>query len=199
MTVVMIISIMAAIAMPSMLRAKDDQRAYFDAQLIAQLFREARGRALGSGAAQVILFNVGGGGGQGDPGTFTWLSEVDRTGAEVGSCRQTNWQTLPDATAGNPGRRVQGVVDLKRDAQLGVQTAYLGGSGQANVTAICFTPAGRLFVSPDGLPGLSTGTPLLQPAAIEVKRAVDGATQGTVRSVVINPSGLTRVVSNQAS
>lgn len=192
MTVVMIIAILAAMAMPSMLRAKDDQRAYYVAQTIAQTFREARARAIGTGGAQVVTFTVGTG------GTLTWLSAVDAVNQEVGSCTQTAWTGVP-ITAG-AGLRKQATYDFGQnlDAQVGITTALHSLEAVAP-TAICFGPSGRVFGAAT-LAALNTGAALAAVSAIDVSRNPGGGgTTGIIRAVVLSPSGMARVVSRTGS
>src|SRR5580692_12345519 len=54
MVVVMIIGVLAALAIPSMSLASYERDTYNDAGAIMQLFREARTRAVGRGAATLI-------------------------------------------------------------------------------------------------------------------------------------------------
>lgn len=190
----MIIGILAALALPSMGRAKDDQRAYYVAQTIAQTFREARARALGTGGAQVVTFTVGTG------GTVTWLSQVDANNQEVGACRQTAWNTVP--VAAGAGIRTQAAYDFGQnlDAQVGITTAFRTLEA-APFNSVCFAPSGRVF----GAANLTTlniaGQALGAVSAIDVSR-VDphgGGTTGIVRAVVLSPSGMARVVSRAGS
>lgn len=192
MTVVMIIGILASLAMPTMLRAKDDQRAYYVAQTIAQTFREARARAIGTGGAQVVSFTVGTG------GTVTWLSSVDATGQEVGSCRQTTWTAVPLATGA--GLRTQAAYNFGQnlDAQVGITTVFQ--TLQATpFSVVCFAPSGRVY-SAANLAGLTGAAALSQISAIDVSRVPPGGggTTGIIRAVVLSPSGMARVVSRGA-
>ena len=189
MVVVMIIGILATLAMPAMGRAKDDQRAYQVAQTIAQTFREARARALGTGGAQVVSFTVGVG------GTITWLSEVDAANQEVGTCRQTAWATAP--VAAGAGLRTQAAFDFSKniDQQIGITTAFNTLEATA-IRTVCFAPSGRVFGAVNTA-SLLGGTALATVSAIDVSRVPPGGggTTGIIRSVVLSPSGMARVVS----
>jgi prepilin-type N-terminal cleavage/methylation domain-containing protein len=79
MVVVIIIGILAALAIPTMSTAKYDRDVYNDAGAIMQLFREARTRAVGRGAAQMISMTASG---VADRGTFQLWESVaaDPTG-----------------------------------------------------------------------------------------------------------------------
>ncbi len=192
MTVVMIIGILAALAMPTMLRAKDDQRAYYVAQTIAQTFREARARAIGTGGAQIVSFTVGTG------GTVTWISNVDAVNQEDGSCSQTAWDGVP-ITSG-AGLRRQAAYDFGQnlDAQVGITTAFNTLQG-APFIAVCFAPSGKVF-SAAALGAFTTA--LTNVSAIDVTRVLPGGgggTTGITRAVVLSPSGMARVVSRTGS
>ena len=190
MTVVLIIAVLAALAMPTMLRAKDDQRAYSVAQTIAQVFREARARAIGTGGAQVVTFTVGTG------GTVTWLSEQDGTtqNQEIGTCKQTAWATAP--VANGAGIRRQGAYDFSvgRDGQIGITTTF-NTLQSAPFNSVCFAPSGRVFVAAS-LGALPNSTPMTQVSDIDVSRnPAGGPVTGIVRAVVLSPSGVARVIS----
>lgn len=193
MTVVMIIGILAALAMPVMGRAKDDQRAYYVAQTIAQTFREARARALGTGGAQIVTFTTGTG------GTLSWLSEVDAQNQEIGTCRTTNWSAVP-ATSG-AGLRSQAAYDFgqKLDAQVGITTTFQTLEGQP-FNVVCFAPSGRVFGA-NGVAALPAAQALGAMSAIDVSRVPPGGggTTGIIRAVVLSPSGIARVVSRAGS
>ena len=189
MVVVMIIGILATLAMPAMGRAKDDQRAYQVAQTIAQTFREARARALGTGGAQVVSFTVGTG------GTVTWLSQVDAANQEVGTCGQTAWNAIPVATGA--GLRTQAAFDFSRnlDQQIGITTAF-NTLEPSPIRTVCFAPSGRVFGATNAA-GLINRAALSTVSAIDVSRVPPGGggATGIVRSVVLSPSGMARVVS----
>ncbi len=187
MVVVMIIGILATLAVPTMVRAKDDQRAFYAAQSIAQMFREARARAIGTGGAQVVSFTVAN-------GTFTWLSQVDAANNEIGTCRQAAWGAAVPVANG-AGIRVQNALNfgVGLDQQIGVTTTFQ--SAGDTFSAVCFAPSGRVFTA-TALTTLVSGAALSQPAAIDVARNPDGAgVVGLVRAVVLMPSGMARVVS----
>lgn len=189
MVVVMIIGILATLAVPTMVRAKDDQRAFYAAQSIAQMFREARARAIGTGGAQVVSFDV-------NAKTFTWLSQVDAADNEIGTCRQATWNVAP--VANGAGIRVQNALNFGAglDHAIGVTTTFQSAGDAFSV--LCFAPSGRVFTA-TALETLVSGGALSQPAAIDVARNPDGAgVVGLVRAVVLMPSGMARVVSRAA-
>lgn len=190
MVVVMIIGILAALAMPVMSRAKDDQRAFYVAQTIAQTFREARARAIGTGGAQVVTFTVAAPG-----GAVRWLSEVDTANQEVGTCRTTAWGGVP--VAAGAGLRTQAAYDFSHnlDAQVGITTAF-NTLEAATFNSVCFAPSGRVFGAAN-LDSFAAAQALTGMSAIDVSRVPPGGggTTGIIRAVVLSPSGMARVVS----
>src|SRR5262245_32335269 len=99
MVVVIIISILAVIAIPSMVKAQDDRRAYNGAASIMQLYRQARMRAVGRGCAVAIKGTTNG---TGDRGTFLMYEAVasdpppsTQSNYPFSSCINANWAGAP--------------------------------------------------------------------------------------------------------
>lgn len=195
MIVVVIITALAGLAVPSILKQMQDRRTRQAAEEIASIYRQARLRALGRGAAVMVRYSsttgfqlreaVMGGG-----GTCARLP--------VSSCSTTQWGQGPTVVNGDqlisqfsPSAGVYAGVSVAAHA-----SAPTAGGGSAKVTDpavsaldICFTPMGRaLFGIAGGTPPPTllamTGVPLI---------SVSRDTGGLTRLVVIPPNGLARL------
>ena len=167
MVVVLIIGILAAIALPSMLLRFRERRSAEAAQRIATLYRGARMRALGRGAAVLIRFDKNG---------FKLYEAVRPIedcagGTPSSSCLLTDW--------GSEDERVLiGSFDVTRRAEYeGVTVAATAPDG-ATLTEfdVCFTPAGRAYQR--------------TPVNVELTSAM----LGSYTFAVQRPPGLTRTV-----
>ena len=195
---VVIITALAALAVPSILRQMRDRRTRQAAEEIASLYRQARLRALGRGAAVMVRYN-------GTTGFQIREAVVGGTNncarLPTTSCTTTQWGQGPTVANGdqlitefNPTSNVyEGVVSTAHasDPNLGGGSA-LTTDPPVSVLDVCFTPMGRtLFRIVDGantplFP--MTGVPL-----IEVARRVDATHgEGLTRIVIIPPNGLAR-------
>lgn len=135
MAVVLIITIFAAIAIPTAVGQLRDRRVQESARRIALLYRQARLRALGRGSAVMVSF----------AGNAVSVQEA-RVGAAgvcpglpVSSCLNADWaggQPVVDgfqpAASGELSSLTLAVTDAGGDAVAGLD--------------ICFTPMGRAFV-----------------------------------------------------
>ncbi len=195
--VVVIIAVLAALGLPSLAEEMKDRQTQRTAQDIANLYRNARLRALARGSAVLVSYET-------TSGTrahaFT-VREAIRGGATncarlpASSCQLANWQAaaVPPALGGN-----QVVDSLTLDATTqtsGLKVQFDGpgtGTAQASV-AICYSPAGRAFVSVSGdTTALTTmtGVPL-----VRVYRTLPNGTDpiGLERRVVLLPNGQARL------
>jgi type II secretion system protein H len=182
MVVVIIISVVAVMAAPSMLNAQKDRRAFQAAADIAALVREARARSFGRGAA--VLVSIDAPGGTAQRGRVTIRDDADpATGnPRVGGCRGTNWTTAPVAET----------YQITEDD--------IEARGDAAVAHICFSPSGRSYMVTGAAVPLNAmpGAPPMAEAddfKVQVSRKVGGTATGLQRLVTLSPAGAARVTS----
>lgn len=195
--VVMIIGILAAMAIPSMSLASYERDAYNDAGSIMQLFRRARTRAVGRGAATLVAMTAT----SGDRGTFllyeavaTNPNGVAGSQAPVATCKYPTAWTLASMTPID-------MVSLNGQVE-----QYAGITAQPNTFSptktpvaaayICYTPLGRSYIVSGAAavasPNFGGQTPMLTPVGIDVTHT-NGA---TTRTVLVPPNGMARLFSH---
>ncbi len=210
--VVLIIGILAALAIPTMSTAKYDRATYNDAGSIMQLFREARTRALARGAAQMISMTSNG---QTDRGTFQlWESvSINPQGnglqrLPVPNCTSpTTWLPLNAGNLGivlvdgvnlnNPGSAAGVTIEDDADIETAMQIYSDPTNNTAvafNVGYVCYTPLGRSYVNVGATAQPVFDGVLATVGVVELK--VTRATGGTIRSVLLPPSGMARLFSH---
>jgi len=217
MVVVIIIGVLAVLAIPAMSYATVERRAYADSILVAELFREARTRAMGRGAAEMVSMTAG----ASDRGTF-YLWEAQTLAAPpagilpLGSPMYTcGWPTSwpPPGTAcnttvaGTTAACIDGVnlnggiekVDGIQSAIVGPATT--GGTATQTAAAVCFTPLGHTYyASGAGAPVFIAGSPMIGELQIALTHTYlgdsSGATTGITRTVVVPNSGASRIISH---
>jgi type IV fimbrial biogenesis protein FimT len=204
MIVVVIIAIVAVLAIPSMSRAQVDRRVYTDAGYVAELFRMARTRAVGRGAAVLVdMVSTQSNGG----GTFKIYEAVgpnpSGNGANevpVSTCKSpTVW---PGATGTATANYVDG-VDLGGafEKQNNIATQLKDPTGAAVADGahayLCFTPGGRVYYKAS-TPTFDTATPLSGAIQIDVQRFATafGTPVGLTRTVWVASTGSTRIASH---
>jgi type II secretory pathway pseudopilin PulG len=208
MIVVIIVAILAALAIPSMVKARDDRRAYDDAASLMQLFRQARLRSVGRGAATAVQLTAASGS---DRGTFLMYEAVTDNPVTTGgtptasateaypysSCVNANWSAAP--STGNrsliEGLNFNGPRETDIQLQSTITAHYIDSSGTDTVAAVsvvwlCFTPTGRVYISPGtASPTFSAGNTFVD-LKVQVNRPV-----GIKRSVLVPPTGMARLLS----
>ena len=202
MVVVVIVSIVAVLAIPTMSRAQVDRHVYADAGYVAEIFRMARTRAVGRGAAVLLdLMATQTGGG----GTFKMYEAVgpNPTGAGAAEVPRSSCKspTIWPGGSGTPTASYVDAVDLSGayEVQNSIATQLFDASGDAVASGahvyMCFTPGGRVYYSTtpsfDAVPSLSGALRL------DVRRynASYSTPVGVTRSVWVSSSGSTRIVS----
>jgi prepilin-type N-terminal cleavage/methylation domain-containing protein len=193
MVVVVLIAIIATIAVPSVVQRLRARRASEAAERIATLYRAARVRALGRGAAVLVRF---------ENSNFTvYENIVGATAAttETGnascaqipsaSCLRANW-----ANTGADTRRVVGGFRYSDRAEYldsNVAVSVLDTAGSATTTLdVCFSPIGQAYTRTN-LTG--TLTPLNGTVGATVTRT--GIT-GLTHRVTVIPNGIAAVTSS---
>ncbi|MFO0663667.1 MAG: prepilin-type N-terminal cleavage/methylation domain-containing protein [Polyangiaceae bacterium] len=183
MVVVIIIALLAGIATPAMMKARDDRRTAAKAIEVAAYMREARARAFGRGNAVLLEFQVNGGTAQ--RGYFSLREDADplTNAPRTGGCRNTNWATAPIVS--EYSLNSEGLADLQA-------TSPTGAKGY-----ICFTPGGRVYaVQSNGATSaqIATASGMLAPINIDIVRKDGlGNNIGIVRTVILSSTGSTRV------
>jgi Tfp pilus assembly protein FimT len=178
MVVVVIIAVLAAISVPLFVAKMRERRAQQTALQLAGLYREARMRALGRGAAVLVDH---------DSGTDTWTVKEGVEGTTESTNRTGNADCKALPTRGCVSNS-WGTADTSR------QIASFKPSDVTDVTAdfsdstsrdVCFSPLGRAFVRS----GSGVWAPLTSVISIDVQRGADGLN----RRVVVLPNGTARL------
>jgi type II secretory pathway pseudopilin PulG len=207
MVVIIIIGILAVMAIPALTRATVERQSYDDAIIVAELFREARTRAMGRGAAEMVQMTQVGGSAGGDRGTFL-LYEATVVAAPPLGVMPIN---SPMSTCGNPtvwtGGGMTAVlvdgVNLNGSIEQidGIWTTLTGpvpagGVGLVNTAFMCFTPLGRAYWSLGPTPTFTSGSPMIGELQIALQHTYNGIASGIVRTVIVPNSGATRIISH---
>lgn len=211
MVVITIISIVAVLAIPSMTGGGYDRRVFTDAATIAEIVREARTRAVGRGAAQLLAMTTN------TPNTATFILYESVTSNPGGG----GGANVPVGTCGSPTVWPQPSGSGTSTANFVDEYQFAGGQtleGQGNIVARITDPTGTavsdgvteyLCFSPSGRVQYQSGAPTAPflPMAGSVGAMVVELTRGgfsgsfpgdsngsdLVRVVWIPPSGATRI------
>ncbi|MEO8797497.1 MAG: prepilin-type N-terminal cleavage/methylation domain-containing protein [Polyangiaceae bacterium] len=208
MVVVMLIGILSAIALPSMLQGQIDRHVYGDAVAINDLIREARMRAIGRGGAVMVAMSTA----AGSPGTFIAYEAVQpnpQTGGANSvprsSCKApTDWSLNTTAAgAAQSATQLDSVVLGAYEVSNGISTTiYSSSTGTLSAQAteyLCFTPLGRTYAVEGGAiqAGMfNNALPMTDAIQIQVARLSGASPVGIVRSVLIPPNGVARLLSS---
>jgi type IV fimbrial biogenesis protein FimT len=187
MVVVVLIAILAAIAVPGVVQRLRERRVAEAAERIAALYRNARMRALGRGAAVLIRYSN-------TPGSeFVVYEAVQGTPANTvaacanlpsSSCLRPGW-----ANDGQNTRREVGRFHLSRPeyADANVTVSVTGPGGTTSTLDVCFNPGGQTFARTDFA---ATFAPLTSVLGASVIRS---AGTGVRRQVAVLPNGMATV------
>jgi prepilin-type N-terminal cleavage/methylation domain-containing protein len=211
MVVVVLIGILAVMALPAMTRAQVDRRSYDDAITIAELFREARTRAIGRGAAETIIMTQSGAATGPNRGVFLLYEGQVTVAPPIGILPLGS----PMTTCGSPtvwtgggatsilidGVNLNGTNVYSIESLEGIWTTITGPTGAAlSAASLCFTPLGRAYFSPSATPSFIAGNAMLGEVQIALQHIYGGASGnnavGIVRTVVVPNSGATRIISH---
>jgi len=209
MSVVIMVMILAAIAIPNFAPARADRAAYDDAGTLAELFRVARTRAIARGTAELVYLWADPTNGQ--LGRYElWeavsinLGSAGNNRTPVASCKSpTTWTLDPTNQTGTSFNSLfLDAVDMNGliEQQANVRSTITYAGALTTQMYLCYTPAGRVYYSAynGGVPNFTLQGPLTTPVEIDV--TIYDATQassyrGTKRSVLVPGSGMARVVS----
>lgn len=213
MVVVIIIAIVTALAIPSMVVARNDREAYEDAASITMLFREARTRAIARGAAEIVSMRANG---SGDRGTFQLWEAVGPDPANPGvvfrapvpSCKTGLYgpNVFQPLAPGNQYVQLVDEVNLNGAASAiettaDIESALFYYASPANPSAVgfnlgyvCFTPSGHAYTSvgANAAPSFDGLSPTISPIVVRVSRN-GGASS---RDVLLPPNGMARLFSH---
>jgi len=217
MVVVIIIAIVTALAIPSMVVARNDREAYEDAASITMLFREARTRAIARGAAEIVLMCTSGcPSGNGTRGTFQLWEAVGPDPANPGvvfrapvpSCKTGLYgpNVFQPLAPGNQYVQLVDEVNLNGSASAiettaDIESALFYYASPANPSAVgfsvgyvCFTPSGHAYTSvgANAAPSFDGLSPTISPIVVRVSRN-GGASS---RDVLLPPNGMARLFSH---
>jgi len=186
--VVVIIGIIAAMAMPSLAQDMKDRRARRAAEEIMTLYRDARMRAIGRGAAVLVYYRTEGG-----VKRFT-VHEAVRGGTSTCSRLPETNCLLPAARWTTAGSSTE-VASLRFDPTIKVRIDSPGAAAtDVSEFAACFSPIGRTFAAY----GNNSRTTLSQMAGVPLVRVYRTETGGTTaigleRRIVLLPNGQARL------
>jgi prepilin-type N-terminal cleavage/methylation domain-containing protein len=224
MVVVLIISVVAVLAVPSLSAAGYDRRVFTDAASVGELVREARTRAVGRGAAELIAMTTTA---ATNSASFTLYESVTPATATTGSTAPNTPMSSCNLPTVWPGSGSGTVTANLIDAFVFAGT--VSGSptleGEGNIVAritdpagnvitdgstvyLCFTPNGRVvYEEGASTPYLFLPMPVASGApnafVVELTRNSfpttvypnDTGTTDLIRAVLISPSGTTRITS----
>jgi len=214
MVVVIVVAILAALAIPSMIRARDDRHAYNNSMQVAQLLRGARLRAIGRGGAVAVSMSANG---ATDRGTFSVYESVvanpvagstpstDGTNrTPLASCLTSDWTPPAGAFSGSSNAmpldsfNYNYNLDVSLDFQTTINLNYvnrLGAASSGGVSAawLCFTPAGRTYVSAGATPTFNVGDTFIDLDICMSRGGPCGSGIGLQRHVLVPPAGVARL------
>jgi prepilin-type N-terminal cleavage/methylation domain-containing protein len=206
MVVVILIAILAMMAVPNMLVAREDRLAFRSADQMARVIHEGRTRAMARGAAQLVAITADG---TADRGTALVYESVDATNHPVSSCKISGeWAgvltTPPGATtvlvAGNNLNGPTGSLQVSAGLETAITVDMGAGSSGYVAVVICFTPGGRVYVVPaaditTALTSLPSAAPFTGTLNLAVARKPNGAASasGLTRNVIMTAAGGTRI------
>jgi prepilin-type N-terminal cleavage/methylation domain-containing protein len=200
MVVVLIISVIAVLAIPSLSIGGYDRRVFTDAATIGEIVREARTRSTGRGAAELLAMTTNS---ATNAATFILYESVTAnpngaagTNIPVSTCNApTVWPGAGTSTANfvdeyqfSGGQTLEGEGNIS--ARIYDPTGAIVADG---VTVyLCFTPNGRARyqASAPNSNGFTTMT-----GAMQVTVARGGSGTDLVRTLWVPPSGATRITS----
>jgi type IV fimbrial biogenesis protein FimT len=180
MVVVVIITILAAAAVPVFVNRMRERRVQQAAGEVASLYRTARSRALGRGAAVLVRYNDDTGfevfesiEGASGLAARERTSEAECSDLPARSCLRSDWT----------GDNVRSVGTLNGT---GYTTTATFDENARETLDVCFTPSGRSFVRVD------TTDPLVA-LSMPISFRLRSDTTGRDRDVVVLPNGTARL------
>jgi type IV fimbrial biogenesis protein FimT len=183
--VVVIITIMAAIALPGISRRLTQRRAKKSADFIANLYRSARMRAMGRGSAVLVRYDASA------AVPFTVMEAIQGAAANaarnpggagcesvpVSSCLSTTWTANDARTVTSFDPRGTNEFGLTVTRTAGATTYY----------DVCYTPLGRTYER------VAAANPFLVMTEVTQLRVTQLDGYGLARDISLPPNGIARV------
>jgi len=198
MVVVVIIAILAVIAVPSFAKRLRGRHLLQIAGRMADVYRGARARALGRGAAVLVNLNLA-------TGDFQALEGVEGTNTAKGfgatkstcanlptrGCLTNDWTNVSAGATVGTARVVDNIPNASITATVTLPSGTVQTSG---VVAVCFSPAGRTYITSSAAPKTPDVWQALNGAAVIDITSTD-PNNLTVRDyqVIVMPNGTTRL------
>jgi prepilin-type N-terminal cleavage/methylation domain-containing protein len=223
MIVVIIISVVAVLAIPSLSSSGYDRRVFSDAASVGELVREARTRAVGRGAAQLLAITTAQATNSASFLLYESVNGTTLTGGSVAPNTPIASCDYPTVWPGATGTSTATLIDGYAFANKSGTSATLEGQGNivarvtdpagniitdGNTIYLCFTPNGRVKYQTGAdttylfntMP-YTAGAP--NAVVVELTRGSfpatvypnDTGTTDLIRAVLITPSGTTRMTS----
>jgi prepilin-type N-terminal cleavage/methylation domain-containing protein len=220
MVVVIIIAVVASLAIPTMLRGQFDRRVFTDAATLGELVRAARTRAVGRGAAQLVVIQTA----SATNGLTAQIFESvtnDPSGTGINTPVQTcnaptAWPTVL-WTAGDPYSAggtakfidqyaFNGGDSLEGKGQIMARMIYPYTAGSTTWFAdgtplyLCYTPSGRSYISTTSAP--ANFVPMSGMLGVQFTREAfpssptSTSSTNLVRTLMVPPTGATRITSH---
>jgi type II secretion system protein H len=180
MVVVVIIAVLASISVPLFVTRMRERRAQQTALQLAGLYREARMRALGRGAAVLVAY---------DGNDWQVKEGVEGDAASLARTGSTDCKSLPTSgclTNGWAGDTARSIATFDPKAVSSEMSAVF--KDGSNAVDLCFTPLGRTFIRTDG----GSWSALTSVLSIDVSRKESSQVMST-RTVVVLPNGTARL------
>ena len=177
MVVVVIIAVLATISVPLFVTKMRERRAQQTALQVAGLYREARMRALGRGAAVLVSY---------DGTSFSVQEGVEGATAAVARTGSPDCQALPTQGCltnpwnGTASRSIASFDPAQVSSDISTKL-----SDSSTSVDLCFTPLGRTFKRTSA----TSWQPLTSVVSFDVQRGADGIN----RRVIVLPNGTARL------
>ena len=181
MVVVLIITVMAGLAIPTAIVQLRDRRVQEAARTIGSLFREARLQAVGRGAAVLLRY---------DAGVFSVLEARAGTAAACPDAPVPDCLSVPWVAEPSRSRETKRYEPAASSGDMGAMTIALTDSTSSTLSAleVCFSPNGRAFARH----AIDDGTALL-PMSQVYTVTLTRAGQGRPRVLALLPNGTARL------
>lgn len=191
--VVLVITLLAAIALPGISKRATANRARGFADQVAMLYRSARLNALGRGAATLVRYDQ-------TTGTLTMLEAIQGAAAAQGpgcATMPVNSCTIDLArwVEGATTNQMLSTLTIIDGGNFTTDMLFRDADGVATTVStidVCFTPGGRTFVRGGGSPAAIATVPFADMRGTARINIVDP--EGVVRYAAIPPNGSARSV-----
>lgn len=191
-TVVAIISVLAASASPIFINMMRDRRVNRAAMQVVELVRMARTRSIGRNLPVMVHWDVAGG--TKGRGLMTLSEPIVVNSAAATNCRTTLWDDVTkvqevtrfDLAIGS--HNAAGTDGLYERADIKFITNSAAGGAAQDIADICFSGGGLTYIGKAGAQLRLTNVPMF---TITSSAALNGT--GQVRTVYLPPNGIARL------